>query len=65
MLIFEIFNFSGEAHSLLSGYINEENFRIWGGENVHMKNETPINTQKVTEWRALRLDDVIGLSLKC
>jgi hypothetical protein len=39
---------SDEAHFHLSGYVNKQNFRLWGKENPQVSHETPLHSVKVT-----------------
>ena len=34
--------FSDEAHFDLGGYVNKQNCRIWGIENLHVYNEVAV-----------------------
>lgn len=51
---------SQEALSLLFGFVNKPNYRIWSGENLHMTDGTPMHGQKVTVWYVLLSGGVIG-----
>ena len=42
--------FSDEAHFDLGGYVNKQNFRIWGIENPHAYIEKPTHSKRVTVW---------------
>ena len=37
-----------EAHVHLGGYVNKQNFRIWGSENPKMITEKPLHPLHVT-----------------
>ena len=39
---------SDEAHFHLAGYVNKQNYRIWGSENPKMFIEKPLYPQRVT-----------------
>ena len=41
---------SDEAHFNLGGYVNKQNFRIWGTENTHDYIEKPTHPKRVTVW---------------
>ena len=40
--------FSDEAHFELGGYVNKQNFRIWGTENPHAYIEKATHQKRVT-----------------
>ena len=40
--------FSDEAH--LGGYVNKQNYRIWGTENTHAYIEKPTHPTRVIVW---------------
>ena len=42
--------FSGEAHFHLGGYVNKQNYRVWGTENPHAYIEKPTHQKRVTIW---------------
>ena len=42
--------FSDEAYFDLSGYVNKQNYRIWGTENPHAYIEKPTHPKRVTVW---------------
>ena len=46
----EKFIFSDEAHFDLGGYVNKQNFRLWGTENPHAYIEKPTRPKGVTVW---------------
>ena len=37
-----------EAHFTLVGYLNKQNFHIWGSENPQVIEERPLHLEKVT-----------------
>ena len=41
---------SDEAHFDLIGYVNIQNYRIWGTENPHAYIEKPTHPKQVTVW---------------
>ena len=47
------FNFSDEAHFDLGGYVNKQNYRIWGTEN-------PMHSKGVTVWCGFWFRGIIG-----
>ena len=42
--------FSDEAHFDLGGYVNKQNYRIWGTENPHVYMEKPTHPKRLTVW---------------
>jgi len=52
--------FSDEAHFWLNGYVNRQNYRIWGTEKPEMVVVRPLHPKKLTVWAALCADGVIG-----
>ncbi|GFW00669.1 putative DD41D transposase [Trichonephila clavipes] len=49
-----------EAHFWLNGYVNKQNCRIWSEANPQVYVETPLHPEKLTVWRALWADEIIG-----
>ncbi|GFT85722.1 transposase [Trichonephila clavipes] len=47
--------FSDEAHFWLNGYVNKQNFHIWGEANPQVYVETPLHPEKLTGWCAYGL----------
>jgi len=52
--------FTDEAHFSLGGYVNRQNFRIWGSENPHMTIPKPLHPAKVSVWAGICAKDIIG-----
>lgn len=52
--------FSDEAHFYLNGYVNSQNFRIWGTENPHSFREKPLHPVYLSVWCAFSYKGVIG-----
>ena len=52
--------FSDELHFDLGGYVNRQNYRIWGTENPHAYIEKPKHSKRVTVWCGLWSRDRIG-----
>lgn len=52
--------FSDEAHFHLNGYVNRQNYRIWGQEISRVIVEEPLHSPKVTVWCGFWRDGVIG-----
>ncbi|GBM46850.1 hypothetical protein AVEN_271170-1 [Araneus ventricosus] len=44
---------SDEAHFHLDGYVNRQNWRVWGTENPHFAIEKSLYPRRVTVWCAL------------
>ena len=42
--------FSDEAHFDVVGYVNKQNYRIWGTENLHAYIEKHTYPKRVTVW---------------
>ena len=51
---------SDEAHFDLGGYVNKQNFCIWGTENPHAYNEVPTHPKQVTIWWEFWCRGIIG-----
>ena len=51
---------SDEAHSQLDGYVNTQNCRIWGAENLRVIYEKPLHAQQATVWCGFWAGGVIG-----
>ncbi|GFW12247.1 DUF4817 domain-containing protein [Trichonephila clavipes] len=51
--------FSDEAHFWLNGYVNKQNGRIWSEANPQVYVETPLHSEKLTVWCALRAGGII------
>lgn len=45
--------FSDECHFWLNGFVNRQNYRIWGSENPYVTLESPLHPKKVTVWMAI------------
>lgn len=52
--------FSDEAHFWLDGYVNRQNYRIWGTEKPEVLVTKPLHPQKVTVWCGLCSQFIIG-----
>ena len=52
--------FSNEAHFDPGGYVNKQNCRIWGTENMHAYIEKPTHPKRVTVWCGFWSRDIIG-----
>lgn len=52
--------FSDEAHFHLDGFVNKQNWRIWGTENPHVCVPQTLYSPKVTVWAAVSSRGVIG-----
>ena len=49
-----------EAHFNLGGYVNKQNYRIWGSENPKMIIEKPLYPRRVTVWCGFWAEGIIG-----
>ena len=49
-----------EAHFHLSGYVNKQNFRIWGTENPRVIQQRPLHPLRVTVWCGISADKIYG-----
>ena len=52
--------FPNEAHFDLGGYVNKQNYRIWGTENPHEYIEKPSHPKRVTVWCGFWSRGIIG-----
>lgn len=52
--------FSDEAHFWLDGYVNNQNFRVWGSEKPQLIVTKPLHPKKITVWMAMTADKMIG-----
>ena len=52
--------FSYKAHFDLGGYVNKQNWRIWGTENPHAYIEKPSHPKRVTVWCGFWSRCIIG-----
>ena len=52
--------FSDEAHFWLDGYVNNQNFRIWGSEKPALILTKPLHPKKLTVWMAMSADKMVG-----
>ena len=51
---------SDKAHFYLRGYVNKQNYRIWGQKNPKMIIEKPLYPQRVTVWCGFWAGGIIG-----
>ncbi|GBL80237.1 hypothetical protein AVEN_29206-1 [Araneus ventricosus] len=51
---------SDEAHFHLDVYVNRQNWRIWGTENLHFAIEMSLYPRRVTVWCALSSRGIVG-----
>ena len=49
-----------EAHFDVGGYVNKQNYRIWGTENPHSYIEKSTYPKRVTVWCEFLSQDIIG-----
>lgn len=52
--------FSDEAHFWLEGYVNRQNYRIWGTERPELLRTKPLHPKKLTVWCGLTAERIIG-----
>lgn len=52
--------FTDEAHFWLGGYVNRQNYRIWGTERPTVAVVKPLHPEKLTVWCAVSSDCVLG-----
>lgn len=52
--------FSDEAYFQLDGYVNKQNWRIWGTENPHVAVPSSLHPPKVMVWAAISSKGLIG-----
>jgi len=52
--------FSDEAHFWLGGYVNKQNYRIWGTEQPNSIVTRPLHPQKLTIWCGLCAEGLVG-----
>ena len=51
---------SDEAHFQLDGYVNRQNWRIWGTKNPHFSIEKTLHPEQETVWCALSNRGIVG-----
>jgi len=52
--------FSDEAHFTLDGYVNRQNYRIWGSKRPELAVCTPLHPKKVACWAGLCAKGIVG-----
>lgn len=52
--------FTDEAHFWLDGYVNRQNYRIWGTEKPELLRTKPLHPKKLTVWCGLSAQGIIG-----
>lgn len=52
--------FSDEAHFWLDGYVNGQNYRIWGSEKPEVVATKPLHPKKLTVWGGLCSQGILG-----
>ena len=52
--------FSDEAHFWLNGYVNSQNYRIWGTENPHASVPKSLHSERLTVWVAVSERRLVG-----
>lgn len=51
--------FTDEAHFHLDGYVNKQNYRIWGTEKPAIRTK-PLHPERVTAWAGMSSKGIIG-----
>jgi hypothetical protein len=54
------FLITNEAHFLLSGYVNKQNYRHWAAENPQKLPQRPLQSDKLTVWCGISSFGVLG-----
>ncbi|GBN32900.1 hypothetical protein AVEN_231834-1 [Araneus ventricosus] len=52
--------FSDEAYFNLDGFVNKQNWRIWGTENLHVAVPSSLYSPKVMIWASISSKGIIG-----
>jgi hypothetical protein len=52
--------FSDECHFDIQGYVNTQNYRIWGTEKPEIMAVRPLHPKRVTVWCAISYQGIIG-----
>lgn len=52
--------FSDEAHFWLDGYVNRQNYRVWGTQRPELVVSKPLHPKKLTVWCGLSASGIIG-----
>lgn len=52
--------FSDEAHFWLDGYVNRQNYRIWGSQKPELVRTKPLHPKKLTVWCGMTGNRIIG-----
>ncbi|XP_015793382.1 uncharacterized protein LOC107369929 [Tetranychus urticae] len=52
--------FSDEAHFWLNGFVNRQNYRIWGSQKPELVVSKPLHPQKITVWCGLTASGIVG-----
>lgn len=52
--------FSDEAHFYLDGYVNRQNYRIWGSQKPEITVTKPLHPDRVTVWAGLCSKGILG-----
>ena len=51
---------ANEAHFLLSGYVNKQNYRYWAPENPQELCQRPVHSERLTVWCGIASFGVLG-----
>lgn len=52
--------FSDEAHFYLDGYVNSQNYRVWGSEKPEVTATKPLHPERVTVWTGICASGILG-----
>ena len=49
-----------EAHFVLNGFVNKQNYRFWGSSNPQMMFQTPLHPERCTVWCGITSTKIFG-----
>nr|XP_012149732.1 PREDICTED: uncharacterized protein LOC105663683 [Megachile rotundata] len=50
--------YTDEAHFWLNGYVNKQNYRFWGSENLNVSLAKDLHSEKITVWAAISIKGI-------